>query len=290
MDRMKMDKVADGIFRIEAETGAPLSCTCYLVEADKPALVETGPACQVPALREALEGRSLSYIVSTHVHLDHAGGLGRMLADSPDAVVVVHEGAVRHLVDPGRLLKGIRQVFGDNFEKVYGRFLPLPKDRILPVKDGDVISLGDRKLQIMHTPGHVSHHISIVDPLTRSLFAGDALGGYLGDGFWPPAAPPGYDMEVALKSAAKIKRLDPELLFPAHCASGADNRGLLELVEETTRGCAGIILQAAKSGENTEQIGQRVRGYLRIEELAWLSVDALLVPGFLGYFKKQGLL
>jgi glyoxylase-like metal-dependent hydrolase (beta-lactamase superfamily II) len=287
---MQMDKVADGIYRIDAETRAPLSCSCYLVEAGKLALVETGPACQIPAIREALGSRKLSYIISTHVHLDHAGGLGQMLIDSPGALVIAHEEAVRHLVDPERLIKGIKHVFGDSFEQVYGRFLPVPKHRILPVRDGTIISLGDRKLQVLHTPGHVAHHISVSDPLTQSLFVGDALGGYLGDGFWPPAAPPGYEMELALKSTAKIKRLSPKILLLAHGGSRTNDQGLLELVEKTTRGCADIILQAAKAGESAARIGQRIRNYLHITELAWLSVDALLIPGFLHYFKKQGLL
>ena len=121
-----------------------------------------------------------------------------MLIDSPDIIVVAHEEAVRHLVDPRCLNDGIRQVFGGDFEQVYGSYLPVPENHILPVRDGTVISLGDRTLRVLHTPGHVAHHISVIDTPAQSLFVGDALGGYLGDGFWPPVAPPGFDMELAL--------------------------------------------------------------------------------------------
>lgn len=285
-----MGNVADGIRQIDVESGAPLSCSCYLIEDDKPALVETGPACQVPAVREGMGNRKLSYIIATHAHLDHAGGIGQFLLDSPETVVVAHEQAVRHLVDPGRVIDGIRKVFGDDFEQVYGNYLPVPIDRIMPVRDGAVISLGVRKLQILHTPGHVTHHISVLDSFTRSLFVGDALGGYLGDGFWPPVAPPGYDMELALQSTARLMALNPKRICLAHGGARNDPQELMAGVAETTRGCAGIILNAARAGESAAQIGQRIRDYLRIIELAWLSIDALLIPGFVHYFKRQGLL
>jgi glyoxylase-like metal-dependent hydrolase (beta-lactamase superfamily II) len=143
---MRMGNAADGICQIDTETAAPLSCSCYLKEAAKLCLMETGHACQIQALREALGTRKLSYIISTHGHLDHAGGIGQLLIDSPDIIVVAHDEAVRHLVDPRCLNDGIRQVFGGDFEQVYGSYLPVPENPILPVRDGTVISLGDRTL------------------------------------------------------------------------------------------------------------------------------------------------
>jgi hypothetical protein len=87
-----------------------------------------------------------------------------------------------------------------------------------------------------------------------------------------------------------MRPLNPKHLCFAHGEARTDTQGHMDLVEETTRGCADIILHAGKAGESVIQIGQWIRDYLQITELARLSVDALLIPVFLHYFKRQGLL
>lgn len=290
---MQMKRVADGTYEIDTEMRVPISCSCYLVEAEKPALVETGPGCQVPALQEALRGRKLAYIIVTHAHVDHAGGLGELLAACPGAVAVMHEDAVRHLVDPRRLMMGIQQVFGDDFEEIYGRFLPVPEDRILPIRGGAVLSLGDRELQVIDTPGHVSHHISLFDPLTQGLFAGDVLGSGVPSGVFSGicAAPPGYDIEELLESIAGLKRLAPRLFFIAHNGTWRDDQGVADLAARNTRACADIVLRGAKAGEEPPAICKRLLDYLGDEsEFSRFAIETLAVPGFLHYFRKRELI
>lgn len=290
---MQMKEVAEGIHEIDAETRVPISCSCYLIEAEKPALVETGPALQVPALKEALGARKLAYIIVTHAHVDHAGGLGELLAASPGTMAVMHEDAARHLVDPRRLMAGIKQVFGDDFEQIYGRFLPVREERILTVRGGTVLSLGDRELRVIDTPGHVSHHVSLFDPLTQGLFAGDALGSGVPNGVFTGicAAPPGYDMEATLKSIAELKRLAPRLVFIAHNGTWGDDQALFDLADKNTRGCAEIVLRSAKAGEDLAAIRQKLLDYVGDEsDFSRFAIDTLAVPGFLHYFRKRELL
>ncbi len=233
-------EVAEGIYEIHVDTTVAVSCSCYLVKAAKPALIETGPACQVGGIMHALTttGHVPSYIIVSHNHFDHCGGIGQLVADLPGATVVAHEETVHHLVDPTRLIKGIKRVFGDDFEQVYGAVLPVPEGRIRSVRDASVISLGDRELHVVHTPGHVGHHISLYDPLSRSLFLGDGLGGrdICGAEFGPTAAPPDFDMEVELETIEKIKRLAPSILCFAHFGTTRDVKRILQLAEQTTRG------------------------------------------------------
>lgn len=291
---MRSTEVAEGIYEIEPAAGSAVSCSCYLVSAAVPAIVETGPACQVPGILEAVAGlgRTPSYVILSHAHVDHAGGVGRLLSALPGVTLVAHEEAVRPLVDPRRLVEGINQVFGADFEEVYGPVLPVPTERIRPVGDGDVVSLGDRELRVIHTPGHVAHHISLFDPLTQSLFLGDALGArnIAGAEIIPNAAPPGYDVALAVESAEKLAQLQPRLPFFAHYGTAYDAERLIELFPVVTRGCADAVLRAARAGEPAAQIEERLLGYLHIAGSGRPWIDALLVPGFLHYFRQKGLI
>ena len=146
----------------------------------------------MPDIQKAAEELGLSrpeYIIPTHIHLDHAGGLGRLAEVFPETKIVVNRQGAKHMAEPSRLIKSTRMAFGDDFESAYGPILPVPESRLKLVRDGERLAVGSRELLIVHTPGHAGHHIAIFDTKTRGLFCGESLGLIYGPGYPPPSPP-----------------------------------------------------------------------------------------------------
>lgn len=215
----------DGVIAIDTMTGGMTSVTAgYLLPAERPALVECGPAKGIEALLAGLasvgvEPGELAYVVLTHIHLDHAGGAGDVAAAFPEATIVVSEVGARHLHDPARLNASARTVYGELHDRVYGDCTPIDAERIMGVADGDVLSLGgDRQLQLQYAPGHAKHHIGVFDTGSGALFSGDSVGVRLpGMRTLRPATPPtDFHLEAALDTLERYRRTEPERVYLAH--------------------------------------------------------------------------
>jgi glyoxylase-like metal-dependent hydrolase (beta-lactamase superfamily II) len=196
----------------------------YLIRTERPALVETGAARSAAELVEALGALGigpddLATIVVTHIHLDHAGGVGDLAAAFPRAEVVVHERGARHLVDPARLMASARTVFGDVMDTVFGALLPTPAERVRALgTTGEVDLGGGRRLTSTWSPGHASHHVGLLDSLTGDLYVGDAAGVYVpeADLLRPATPPPDFDLQLALASLDAFHDLQPTRLLFSH--------------------------------------------------------------------------
>src|SRR5207244_5890447 len=132
----------------------------YLIVGPDPVLVETGSQSSVDALLDALrelnvDAADLAGIAVTHIHLDHAGGVGDVAKAFPQATVYVHEKGARHMVDPTRLIDSAAQVYGPLLDDLYGRLEPTPKERLRILHDGEQISIGPKRtLTTVDSPGH----------------------------------------------------------------------------------------------------------------------------------------
>jgi glyoxylase-like metal-dependent hydrolase (beta-lactamase superfamily II) len=194
----------------------------YLIDDDRPALVDTGIGTNYERVLGLLEEvgvdpADLATIAVTHVHLDHAGGAGLLAEACPNATVAVHERGKRHLVDPGRLWEGTKAAVGDQIE-FYTEPKPVPEDRIETVGDGDTIDLGTRSLQVHHAPGHAPHQVVFEDPARDAVFTADAGGIYTPstDEMHVTSPPPQFDLEQALADVELLREIDPETLLFAH--------------------------------------------------------------------------
>ena len=175
--------IAPGVIQIDTLLGGWDRVTAgYLVTGDAPVLVETGSQTSVPRLLAALaelgvEPGELAGVAVTHIHLDHAGGVGDVAAAFPEASVYVHQRGARHLVDPTRLVDSAAMVYGDLLDSLYGRLTPTPAERVVVLEDGDeIVVSANRTLTTVDSPGHAKHHLALHDSESGILFAGDAVG------------------------------------------------------------------------------------------------------------------
>jgi glyoxylase-like metal-dependent hydrolase (beta-lactamase superfamily II) len=236
--------LGDDVFQIDTRMAGYTGITAgYLIRSDRPCLVETGTAPSAPVVRDALAAlgvgpRDLSTVVVTHIHLDHAGGVGDIARMFPAARVVVHTRGARHLADPSRLMASARMVYGDDLDWLFGTLRPTPAERIETVEETGVIDLGNgRRLDSHYSPGHAKHHVGLLDSVSGDLYVGDAAGMYLpetGD-LRAGTPPPDFDLDTALNSITLFGTLRPERLLFSHYGPVGDVQPTLERSAEEIR-------------------------------------------------------
>jgi glyoxylase-like metal-dependent hydrolase (beta-lactamase superfamily II) len=251
--------VAAGVVQIDTLLGGWERVTAgYLIEGPAPVLIETGSQSSVPALLTALGEHGvgpgdLAGVVVTHVHLDHAGGVGDVAAAFPEATVYVHERGARHLVDPAKLVSSAALVYGDLLDSLYGRLTPTPAERVRVLHDGEelVVSPG-RRLTVVDSPGHAKHHLALHDSSSGLLFAGDAVGVRLPDvGILRPATPPpDFDLDQAITSLRRFAERRPAGIALAHYGLVPDPGTILEEAEDTLRRWAEVAESAWREGRD----------------------------------------
>jgi glyoxylase-like metal-dependent hydrolase (beta-lactamase superfamily II) len=196
----------------------------YLIASERPCLVETGTANSAPAVQRALEAlgigaNDLATIAVTHIHLDHAGGVGDLAKAYPNAEIVVHQRGARHLADPSRLMGSARMVFGDLMDSVFGELAPTDAARIRAVDEiGEIDLGGGRHLTTYYSPGHAQHHVGLLDSTSGDLYVGDAAGIFIPETgvIRPSTPPPDFDLDTALRSLRHFTDLAPQRLLFSH--------------------------------------------------------------------------
>lgn len=259
--------IAPGVIEIDTMLGGWQRVTAgYVIEGVAPVLVETGSQTSVPVLLAALDGlglgpSDLAGVVVTHIHLDHAGGVGDVARAFPGATVYVHEKGARHLADPSRLVDSAAQVYGRLLDTLYGRLEPTAPERIHVLADGEEIRVGpERVLVAVDSPGHAKHHLGLHDSLSGVLFAGDAVGVRLPDAgvLRPSTPPPDFDLDQALHSLQRFADRRPSGIALAHYGLLPDPADLLAEAESTLRQWAETAEAAYRQGRDiAEALSER---------------------------------
>lgn len=228
--KLSYQDLGQGICCIDTFYYRPNLDGCYLIQQEgEAALIDTGTSHVVPAVMELLALRGLApeqvkYVIPTHVHLDHAGGTGQLMALLPKARMVIHPRGARHMNHPEKIIAGTIAVYGEAvFQEHYGTILPVPEARTIEAEDGFEVSLAGRKLRCIHTEGHARHHFCVWDEQSRGLFAGDTFGiSYReldteqGPFMILPSTPIDFDPEAWHDSLERLLRLNPTQLYLTH--------------------------------------------------------------------------
>jgi hydroxyacylglutathione hydrolase len=260
----------DGITSVDAEYLWPgHACAHVIVDAGHAAFVDVGTRYSVPYLLAALRQLGLApeqvdYVLITHVHLDHAGGAGALLAALPQAVALVHQRGAPHLIDPGLLIEGSKAVYGEErFNSLYGTIVPIPAARVRPVQDKERIRLGGRELLLEHSPGHALHHYVIVDEAHRCVFSGDTFGiSYReldtpqGAFITPTTTPTQFDPEQLIASIERIESHHPESVYLMHYSRVTGIPRLAAHLKEQIRELVRISLAADGKPTAREEINE----------------------------------
>jgi glyoxylase-like metal-dependent hydrolase (beta-lactamase superfamily II) len=267
LDRIPVD-LGDEVWLVDTRMGGFTDITAgYLIRGDRPCLVETGAATSAGEVVAALDGLGvgaddLATIVVTHIHLDHAGGVGDLAAAFPRAEVVVHEAGARHLADPSRLMASAARVFGPVLDELFGRLRPTDAERIRVLADGDHVDLGGgRRLDSFDSPGHARHHVGLLDSRTGDLYTGDAAGVWTpetGD-LRPATPPPEFDLDAALGSLERMRERAPSRLLFSHFGPVTDVGTTLDRSVEELRLWVELVREARLDGLDLDHAVARVR-------------------------------
>ena len=226
---MNILKISQNLYLIDLEQKAKgfrkfIGSWVYI--GDYTFLVDVGPSATVEELVTSLKTigiKRVDYILLTHIHLDHAGGVGELTDYFPEAKVVCHERAVEHLVKPQNLWEATKKTLGD-IAMLYGEMRPVSEKKIIPSFEFQIDGI-----EAINTPGHAVHHVSYT--CDRYLFAGEAGGvfhSFKNETYQRPATPPKLHLEEAIESVDKLLDLGKKQICFGHFGIHKDSKVILE--------------------------------------------------------------
>jgi glyoxylase-like metal-dependent hydrolase (beta-lactamase superfamily II) len=268
------------------------------------AIVDPGPTSCLDTLEAslALHGQSfasVTHLLLTHIHLDHAGAVGTILRRHPRIQVVVHERGARHLVDPSKLLDSATRLYGDAMDRLWGEVAPVPERNLLVVAGGEAVAAGGRTFEVAYTPGHASHHVCYFDRASGVALVGDTAGVCVEGGYvLPPTPPPDIDVERWLESLQVIERWGASTLFLTHFGPVTAVRTHLQTLADNLQRAAAMVRETleidAPDDERRARFEERMRAELRAhmteERSAAYEMAAgfqMMWPGLARYWRKK---
>lgn len=233
-----------------------LICT-YLSLEGEPTLVDPGPSTTYPRLREALGEhgltvRDLRHVLLTHVHMDHAGSTGHLVAENPRIAVHVHLDGLPHMADPSRLVSASRGIWGDALDVLWGAMQPVPTEALRPWVPGTGAPDPVKGFHPVATPGHIGHHVAWLHH-DGTLHVGDALGVALSDAAptHSKTPPPAVDLEKWRASLAELRGIGAERAAFTHFGVRQDVGGRIDQIESALGNLENLVLRALEN-DHTE--------------------------------------
>jgi glyoxylase-like metal-dependent hydrolase (beta-lactamase superfamily II) len=302
-------EISPGLTAIDTFYGGRERYTAaYLLLAEEPAIVETGPTTSADHVVAGLERlgigtADLAHIVVTHIHLDHAGGVGRLARVFPNATVWVHERGAPHLRDPARLVASATRLYGEAaMASLFGPVEPVPAGRIRALAEGSRIPLGGRSLEALDTPGHASHHVALVDSSTGAVFTGDVLGIHVPDArvLRPATPPPEFDPDLTVHSVERIReRARTSMVLFSHFGPVMEVDRICDLAVQRTRAWTEVVRRGLERTDDLDEIvallereAQRdvetgAEAAIDLERFETLSSVRMNAMGIVRYWRKR---
>jgi glyoxylase-like metal-dependent hydrolase (beta-lactamase superfamily II) len=250
-----MTQIAPGVLMIDTQLGGRKGLTsAYLIGGSQPALIDPGPETSASLLIGELHNQGigpddLAWIVLTHIHLDHCGGTGALAAAFPRAQVVVHERGARHIAEPARLVAASHEVYGAT-APLYGGLTATAAGRIVVAPDGHRVPVGDADyLEMIATPGHARHHMSVWHVTSGVLVIGDAAGTQLpGSGLYPNVPPSDVDIAAGRHSLTRVGEREPEIITLSHFGPTPNARNTLAEADDALDRLGHAALEGYRAG------------------------------------------
>ena len=247
------------------------------------ALIDPGPSSSLETLDLGLQQQGLrlsdvTHVLLTHIHLDHAGATGTIVRRYPHVKVFVHERGAVHMADPEKLISSAARLYGDQMDRLWGEFAPVPEQNLTVLVGGERIEAGGRSFEVAYTPGHASHHVSYY--------------------VLPPTPPPDIDIEAWGRSASLIDAWSPQTLFLTHFGPAPSAASHLQTFLRNLDVIAGLVrtglsepgTDEERSHRFAEALQREVRRQMTEEQIATYIVTApprLLWLGLARYWRKR---
>jgi len=285
----------NGIVAFDAGYVRPILAAIHMVvQNGRVAFIDAGSNDALPNALAALDRLGLDvaavdHVCLTHIHLDHAGGAGSMMAAFPNARLVVHPRGARHMAEPSRLVAGVAAVYGEDYVKrVYGEIVPVPAARIVEAPDGHVVALAGRELLCLDTPGHARHHVCYLDRRTGGIFSGDMFGlsyrEHDVDGrafIFPTTTPTQFEPAAMHASIDRLLSFKPDAIYLTHYGRvgdvgrlGADLHRRLDEMVTLAHDVAGMAGEA-RHAELKEALTRHLLGELQAHGCPLPAADVL---------------
>jgi glyoxylase-like metal-dependent hydrolase (beta-lactamase superfamily II) len=273
----RLQSFGDGIFAIDSGYIRPQFDAIHLVvEQGRVAIIDTATKHAAPLVLQALETlglgpESVDYVVLSHVHLDHAGGAGRLMELCPNAQLTVHPRGAPHMVNPERLWAAVVEVYGlEMAQREYGEPRPIDPSRIIETSEGTQIRLANRVLEFWDAPGHARHHVFVQDHKTKGVFTGDtygisyrALDTDLGPFAFVSASPSQFDPPAHQASIRRVMHSDAPAVYLTHYAQVTAVQAVGEALLRQVDVYAAIAQRNGYRGpERSSAIYQELRAHL----------------------------
>ena len=310
--KVNVMNVVDGISVIDSEYYSKDFAAIYLLkQKNKVIIIETGTNYSVPHVKEGLSQVGLSfsdvsYVIPTHVHLDHAGGAGLLMMQCQNAALVVHPRGARHLIDPSKLVAGAKAVYGENkFKEYYGEIFPIDANRVIQADDNFILDFDGRELRFIDTPGHARHHFCIWDKATKSMFTGDTFGISYRDldhqdelYILPSTSPVQFDPEALIQSINRIMEFKPERVCLTHFSAIKPTKKATNKLIESIHFVSNLAIKYADKNDSESIIYKKMMDYFLegLNEIGFqnndyakdrLSLDVLINTQGLIYWQKN---
>ena len=275
MNTVEVINIAEGIDVVDSGYYSQDFAAIYLLRQNsKVAIIETGTNYSVPVVENALMKSGLtlldvSYIVPTHVHLDHAGGAGELMRQCVNARLVVHPRGARHLIDPSKLVAGAMTVYGEEkFKEYYGEIIPIDANRVTEADDNFILDFDGRELRFIDTPGHARHHFCIWDKTTKTMFTGDTFGISYRDldhqddvYILPSTSPVQFDPEALTKSINQIMDFKPERVCLTHFSAIKPTKKAVNKLIESVHFVSNLAIKHADKNDAESIIYNNMMDY-----------------------------
>lgn len=281
----------------------------YLLAApDELALIETGPASTLPALRAGVAAAGfdfgqLSKIFVSHIHLDHSGGAGAIVREQPQAEVYVHPVGAPHLVDPSRLVSSAARLYGERMDALWGEVVGVPEERVRPLNDGETVEAAGRVLSALFTPGHASHHVAYWEPELGAVFTGDVGGVRMPGSAYAlaPAPPPELAPDEWEVSTERLRQAGARRMYLTHGGPFDDVGEHLDQLMPNLAEVEAICREAMLAGEDDEAVTARIQAHTEarigaareddpgiVQRYGWASPSVLSALGFRRLLARRG--
>ncbi len=274
----------------------------YLIRAsDAVVLVESGPGSTLSALedglkREGLTTRDVTHVLLTHIHLDHAGAAGWFARQG--AEIYVHPVGAPHLLNPEKLLASAARIYGERMDALWGRFLPVPQEKLHIPQDAEEVVIGNLKFLAVNTPGHAEHHYSYL--FEDVCFSGD-VGGVRIPGFAymrAPMPPPELHFAKWRESIARLRSLNFKRIAPTHFGIYDDAAWQLDELQKNLNAAEAWLEQVMPAEPSIDELRAKFESWMEeqsrqqglsadvIQAYALANPPGMSADGMMRYWKK----